>query len=135
VSASGESLVFELTVTDQAGLRARDTCIVNVIANDRPPVAQAGLSRTVLAGSEVMLDGSGSTDTDSGIASYRWKQVSGKPVLLSAPAGMKTAFIAPDIESVEENLVFELTVTNMAGLQDKSKVVVTVVPAAGGSGK
>ena len=135
VGAAGESLVFELTVTDQAGLRARDTCIVSVITNDKPPVALAGTSRTVFAGSEVLLDGSGSTDTDNGIATYRWRQVSGKPVLLSAPAGMKTAFIAPDIDSVKEDLVFELTVTDTAGLHDKNKVVITVVPAAGGAGK
>ena len=130
VSAAGEAVVFELTVTDQSGLRARDTCIVNVITNDRPPIAQAGLSRTVPAGSEVLLDGSGSTDTDNGIAAYRWRQVSGKPVVLSAPQGMKTAFIAPDVDSLKEDLVFELTVTDTPGLQDKSKVVITVVPVS-----
>ena len=135
VGAAGESLVLELTVTDQAGLRARDTCIVNVISNDKPPVANAGLSRTVPAASEVLLDGSGSTDTDNGIASYRWRQISGKPVVLAAPTGMKTAFVAPDIDSVKEGLVFELTVTDTAGLRDKSKVVITVVPATGGAGK
>jgi hypothetical protein len=89
------------------------------------------LSRTVPAGSEVLLDGSGSTDTDNGIAAYRWRQISGKPVVLSAPQGMKTAFIAPDIDSLKEDLVFELTVTDTPGLQDKSKVAITVVPATG----
>ena len=113
------------------GLRARDTCIVNVIANDKPPVAVAGLSRTVPAGGEVLLDGSGSTDTDNGIAAYRWKQVSGKPVVLSAPTGIKTVFMAPEIDSVKEDLVFELTVTDAAGLQDKSKVLIAVVPGSG----
>ena len=106
--AAGESLVFELTVTDQAGLRSRDTCIVNVISNDKPPIAQAGTNRTVFAGSEVLLDGSGSTDPDDGIASYRWRQVSGKPVVLSAPAGMKTTFVAPDIDSVNGRSGFRI---------------------------
>ena len=137
VDAAGECLIFELTVTDKAGLRSRDTCIVNVISNDRPPTALAGANRTVSAGSEALLDGSGSTDTDNGIASYRWRQLSGKPVLLSAPTGMKTTFISPDIDSVKEDLVFELTVTDTAGLQDKSKVVISIVPvsSAGGAGK
>ena len=135
VSASGEALVFELTVTDGNGLRARDTCIVNVITNDKPPVANAGASKTVLAGSEVLLDGSASMDTDNGIASYRWRQLSGKPVVLSTPAGMRTGFTAPEIDSVKEDMVFELTVTDGAGLQDKGKVVITVVPVSGGNAR
>lgn len=131
VDAAGEAVVFELTVTDQAGLRSRDTCIVNVISNDNPPIAQAGVNGTVFSGSQVLLDGSGSADPDSGIASYRWRQVSGKPVVLSDPTGVKATFIAPDIDSAKEDLVFELIVTDNAGLQDKSKVVITVSSAGG----
>ena len=130
--AGGEALVFELTVTDQAGLRSRDTCIVNVLSNENPPTAHAGTNRTVFAGSGVLLDGSGSTDPGEGIVSYGWRQVSGKPVVLSAPTGEKTTFIAPDVESLEEELVFELTVADATGLEDKSKVVITVAPHSAG---
>jgi hypothetical protein len=124
---AGQSLVFELSVSDQAGLRSRDTCIVNVIANAEPPAAQAGASRTVVSGRAVVLDGSGSTDS-GGIASFRWRQLSGQPVVLSDPAGIKTAFTAPAIDLPREDLVFELTVCGVSGLQDKGKVVITVVP-------
>jgi hypothetical protein len=127
VVASGESLAFELTVTDQAGLRSRDTCIVNVVSNNLPPKAEAGSNQTVSPGSRVVLDGSGSSDEDGGILSYSWKQISGVPVTLSDPAAIKPVFIAPiPAGGTTEELAFELTVTNAAGLQDKAKVVIAV---------
>ena len=129
-NTSGESLVFELTVTDQAGLRSRDTCIVNVVADGLPPIAQAGPNQTVSPGRRVFLDGTGSTDKDDSIVSYSWRQISGQPVTLSNPTAIKPAFVAPVIDASSENLVFELTVTNSSGLRDKAKVVITVINGA-----
>jgi hypothetical protein len=129
--ASGEALAFELTVTDAAGLRSRDTCIVNVVSNDLPPAAKAGPNRTVSPGGKVVLDGSGSTDETGGRLSYGWKQIAGPPVKLSDPAAVKPSFLAPTVDAPAEDLVFELTVASSAGLQDKAKTVVTfasVVP-------
>ena len=51
------------------------------------PVADAGPDQAVKSGSIVTLNGSNSTDTVSGIASYKWTQVSGPPVKLSKPIG------------------------------------------------
>jgi hypothetical protein len=124
--AGGEALVFELTVKDGAGLRSRNTCIVNVVSDSLPPVAKAGPSRAVKAGSKVVLDGSGSMDESGGTLTFSWRQVLGRPVTLSDPAAVKPVFTAPTGGTTEE-LVFELTVTNSAGLQDKAEVVVTVV--------
>jgi hypothetical protein len=126
VDTFGTSLVFELTVTDQAGLRARDTCIVNVVSDSRPPKAQAGPNQTVSPGSRVVLDGSSSTDEEGGIVSYTWRQIAGPPITLSDPTAIKPEFSAPVIDAPED-LVFELTVTDPGGLQDKAKVVITVV--------
>jgi hypothetical protein len=129
--AAGEALAFELTVTDAAGLRSRDTCIVNVVSNDLPPAAKAGPNRTVSPGGKVVLDGSGSTDETGGRLSYGWKQIAGPPVKLSDPAAVKPSFLAPTVDAPAEDLVFELTVASSAGLQDKAKTVVTfasVVP-------
>jgi hypothetical protein len=126
VYTAGESLVFELTVTDSTGLRSRDTCIVNVISNSIPPKAQAGLNQTVSPGSRVVLDGSCSTD-EEGAVSYSWKQIAGPPVTLSDPMAVKPMFMAPVIDVPSEKLVFELTVTNSAALRDKARVVITVV--------
>jgi hypothetical protein len=126
-AASGESLTFELTVTDSVGLRSRDTCIVNVVSNGVPPKAKAGSNRTVSPGSRVVLDGSGTTDEDGGILSYAWKQIAGVPVTLSDPTAVKPVFVAPTpAGGTTEEPAFELTVTNAAGLQDKAKVVIAV---------
>jgi hypothetical protein len=128
--AAGESLVFELSVTDEAGLRSRDTCIVNVVSGNRPPTAQAGPDRTVSPGDTVTLDGTASTDEDGGIASFVWRQIAGPPVTLSDSTAAKPTFPAPDINAPTEDLVFELTVTDSGGLRDKAKVVITVVGGA-----
>ncbi|SPF40756.1 hypothetical protein SBDP1_310034 [Syntrophobacter sp. SbD1] len=39
------------------------------------------------------------------------------------PAAIKPVFVAPGIDAGAEDLVFELTVTDSGGLQDKAKVV------------
>ncbi|MGA2404984.1 MAG: Ser-Thr-rich GPI-anchored membrane family protein [Syntrophobacteraceae bacterium] len=129
---AGESLTFELTVTDQGGLRSRDTCIVNVMSINKPPTAQAGPNQSVRPGTTVTLDGSGSMDEDSDVVLYRWAQTVGSPVALSDPTVVNPTFVAPDIEAQSEVLVFQLTVADARGLQNKDKVVVTVT--GGGSG-
>jgi hypothetical protein len=126
VDSSGKALVFELTVTDQAGLRSRARCIVNVTADKKPPVAHAGISQTVMPGSTVVLDGSGSTDYGDGIAAFSWRQTAGPPVTLSNPAAVKPTFTAPVIDGASEELVFELTVTDAGGLAGQCKAVVSV---------
>jgi hypothetical protein len=122
LTASG-SLVFELTVTDNAGLRSRAQCIVNVKAANDAPVTDAGTDRTVTPGTVVALDGSGSKQTDGRIASLQWTQIFGSPVILSDPTSIKPVFTAPQATS---KLVFQLTVTDEAGLQSKANVAVLV---------
>jgi len=128
VSATGQSLVFELTVTDQAGLRARDTCVVSIISQNRPPIADAGPSQTILPGARVVLNGTRSYDEDGAIMFYRWKQLSGKPVTLSDPTAATPSFKAPLSETgCEENtLVFQLIVTDSMGLEGSSKTTIHV---------
>ena len=125
----GDVLLFELIVTDQGGLRARDTCIVNVTGTSQPPVANAGGNLAVRPGSRVMLDGSRSCDPDGMIVSYRWTQLTGQPVTLSDPEAMRPSFILPSNSDIGNELVFQLTVTDNAGLQDKSRVAATIVEA------
>ncbi|MBI5446702.1 MAG: peptidase M36, partial [Deltaproteobacteria bacterium] len=82
---SSGALTFNLTVTDNGGLIATDTTVVNVVAGELPPVASATAPAEAVAGGQVVLDGSAS----SGAASYQWKQRSGPPVTLSNPADPK----------------------------------------------
>jgi hypothetical protein len=76
-----------------------------------PLVAHAGGNQQVVAGTEVILDGSNSTGP---IASYSWEQLSGTDVDLVLVDGKPESvkFNAPDIN---EKLVFQLTIKGPDG--------------------
>jgi len=120
------SLTFQLTVEDFGGLRSTDTCVVNVSWTNIPPTADAGPDQTVDKGVTVTLDGSNSSDPDDGIASVRWKQLSGIPVVFSNPTALKPAFVVPDGIAEGESLTFQLTVTDIGGLASQDTSVVTI---------
>jgi predicted RNA-binding protein with TRAM domain len=126
VGPSGESLTFQLTVTDSGGLQSTDTCIVNVSWINLPPTADAGLDQTANEGDAVTLDGSNSTDLDDGIASYLWNQTGGTPVTLSSSTAVQPTFTAPDVAPSGESLTFQLTATDSGGLQSTDTCIVTV---------
>ena len=126
VDLNGAALVFELTVTDFAGAVATDSCIVNVTWVNKPPTADAGVDQTVNEGSQVVLDASNSTDSDDGIASYGWKQVSGPIAILSDANSAAPIFVAPDAGSAGASLAFEVTVTDTGGLQDTATCLINV---------
>ena len=123
----GESLRFRLIVTDNGGLKALDTCIVNVSEGNTPPTAVAGSDQTVEEGSTVTLNGADSFDTDDGIFSYRWTQVKGTPVTFSDPTSPTPTFMTPPVYTDGEELVFMLIVTDAGGLRssDRASVMVT----------
>ena len=127
VDSSGAALVFELTVTDYAGETSTDSCIVNVTWANMPPIADAGVDKTVEEGSQVVLDAFNSTDADDGIASYGWKQISGPVVTLSGANSDTPSFIAPYVGSAGgASLAFEATVTDAGGLQDTATCLINV---------
>ena len=126
VESSGESLTFELLVTDNGGLQSFDTCIVNVSWVNTPPVSDAGVGQTVGEGTVVTLDGSQSSDSDDGIISYLWEQVTGIPISLSDPTGVRPSFISPDVGPDGSTLNFQLTVTDDGGLQSTDTCIVNV---------
>ena len=130
VASEEASLVFELTVTDYNGLKATDSCIVNVSWVNKPPRANAGPDQAAYETDTVTLDGSASTD-DETIVSYQWKQTLGTPVVLSNPNGPATQFTAPSISAASETLTFTLTVTDAGTLQSEDTCQVTVHKKSG----
>lgn len=126
VNVEGAALVFRLTVTDVSGLKAQDTSIVNVTWVNLPPNAETGPDMTVNEGQIVTLDGSSSSDPDDGIASYRWVQISGQPIKLSAYDAIRPSFTAPDVDPQGAALRFELTVTDRGGLKATSQCIVNI---------
>ena len=126
VGPGGQALTFQLQVTDDGGLQASDTCIVNVSWVNLPPTASAGPDQTVSEGSTVSLNGSNSDDLDDGIASYQWTQTGGTPVTLSNPSTVIPLFTAPLVGAGGDSLTFQLTVTDSDGLQDTDTCIVNV---------
>ncbi len=131
VGPGGQSLTFELTVTDDGGLQAIDTCIVNVSWVNATPTADASADQTgansVEEGSTVTLDGSASSDPDDGIASYLWEQTGGNTtVTLSDPNAVKPTFVTPIVDATALTLTFRLTVTDAGGLQATDHVAVEI---------
>ncbi len=92
-------------------------------------IADAGPDQTVDLGATVQLDGSGSSANDgSPIDNYQWTQTSGPTVTLDDPTSASPSFTAPQTE-VQENIIFELVVTNENGVESQpDSVAITVNP-------
>jgi hypothetical protein len=119
---------FELKVTDNDGLSAKDTVQVTVNKPvNQPPVADAGPDQDILLPTNIVnLDGSASSDPDNNIISYQWKKIAGP----SSFAIVNTNTAQTQVTNlIEGNYLFELTVTDTKGLFDKDTVQVKVYPA------
>lgn len=120
---------FDLTVTDNQRAHSIDRVAVYVQKVPPPnvsPVAQAGPDQTIKQKTTMTLNGSGSSDPDGNIASYRWRQITGNTVILKNTTSAQATFTAPSTNN-PINLTFELTVTDNGGVTATDQVVVTVV--------
>jgi hypothetical protein len=128
VGVSGESLIFQLTVTDNGYQQSTDTCIVNVTWINEPPTANAGFDQTANEGVTVTLDASNSMDLDDGIASYQWIQLGNNTrVRLSSDTAEQPTFTAPNVGGISgEALTFQLTVTDNGNLISTDTCIVNV---------
>ncbi len=89
------------------------------------PIANAGSPQTVIQGSLVTLDGTGSFSPNGGtIVSHSWVQTSGTQVSLTGANTATPTFTAP---TVATSLVFSLSVTGSTGaVSSPATVSVTV---------
>jgi nucleoside 2-deoxyribosyltransferase len=101
---------------------------LRVSTSNAPPVADAGPNKTVDEGSAVTLNGSNSFDPDFGDSiTYQWIQTGGNPTVTLNGANTATpSFTAPNVGPGGTSLTFELTVTDLAGLEDSDTTVVNV---------
>jgi len=122
---------FELTVTDNSNASARSTMQVTVhAAPNQAPTANAGPDLQVsLPTDTATLNGTGSSDPDGTISSYKWTKISG--------AGQSTVLAPSKSQTLISNLTegiyqFELTVIDNAGMiaKDTVEVIVLAVPTA-----
>lgn len=126
-TSAGVTLVFSLVVSDGTHSSAADQVQVTVRRLNLAPVAVAGADRTVLAGQQFTLDGSGSSDGNSDALSYSWVQTAGVPVSLGTPSLASFSLQAPLVASVQV-LTFELTVSDGNGASAVDAVAITVLP-------
>jgi hypothetical protein len=132
------TLIYRLTVEDNAGASATDT--ITILVDPDPalnddPVGNAGTNQTVASNAQVTLDASGSSDADGTVQSYSWQPDPGNSLAVSIvdTSAALTSFIAPNI-GVPTDLRFLLIVTDNEGATSTpASVVVTVVVPTGGN--
>jgi chitodextrinase len=108
-----------LTVTDDDGAEASDVALLT--ATNRPPIADAGRDRVVVAGTSVVLDGRESVDLDGTITAYAWTFGDG---------GAATGALAQRTYAGPGTYTARLTVTDDAGGTATDTAVIMVTPKA-----
>src|SRR5262249_25215532 len=98
--------VAQLIVND--GLVDSAPATVTITTLNSPPVANAGPPQTLLAGGQVSLNGSGSTDVDGDKLTFRWAII-GRPAnstsTLSDPTSVAPTFLADQLGTYVVQLI------------------------------
>jgi K319L-like, PKD domain len=122
---SAGTYVFQLQVTNDAGLSATDEVSITVIAESASaPVANAGADQIIqLPESFFVLSGSGTTEKGN-ITDYAWTQVSGPNTSAINNASSATTSVTGFVAGTYS---FQLEVTNSFGLTAKDTVIINVI--------
>ena len=125
-AAIGEKAAGDLKDdTPESELRGPEPPGDNATGQNIEPVADGGDDQTVLANTEVTLDGSKSIDTDGTLVSYKWKQTGGPEVHIKDSNKAMASFNAPSV-SEDSKLAFKLTVKDDQGAPKSDKVSIKV---------
>ncbi|MEJ8562106.1 HYR domain-containing protein [Yoonia sp. GPGPB17] len=130
-SSSAVTHIFELVVTDDDGESSvADSVTITITPPpNTAPTANAGTDQTIPSGSLVTLDGSASSDPDTGqTLTYSWMQVGSPAVSLSDPTADMPTFTAPTLNlgDADVGLTFSLTVSDGITSSVAATVTVTV---------
>ncbi|MCW8956660.1 MAG: hypothetical protein OQL09_07240 [Gammaproteobacteria bacterium] len=117
-----DSLLFQITVTDNDGQTATDTILITV---NQPPTVSAGSDQIVNEGNVVSLSAIADDGAENAV-SYQWTQVSGPTVAITGGTTANASFTAPLIATEFELLQFNITVTDNNGATATDTVSITV---------
>jgi hypothetical protein len=110
VPASGDTLTFQLTVSD-GSLTSTSLVNVTIAKMQQAPVAIAKVvNASVPAGALVVLDGSDSYDPDNDPLTYQWTQIAGPVVTIHDATSQTASFTAPFVGFSGQTFVFTLVV-------------------------
>ncbi|MGD8642514.1 MAG: PKD domain-containing protein, partial [Gammaproteobacteria bacterium] len=125
---TASTVTVQLDVTDSNGATASDRIAINILPSNNAPVANAGPDRTVVVGSLVVIEGSG-TDSDGTVNGYQWSQLAGSSVnvTLNNANTAAVSFNAPTV-TANTTITLRLTVTDNDGATDFDDVNVTITP-------
>ncbi len=128
--AEGDVVTEVFTAVSAADPSVEQEVTITITGANDAPTADAGLMQTVTQGITVTLDGSGSSDPDTGdmIDAYAWTQSSTPTVTLDATIEMPT-FTAPAVTSPTD-LGFSLVVNDGDTDSAPDPVTITVNPAS-----
>jgi len=112
VGPAGDTIVFDLTVTDPHTLTGSDSVSIHVSNVNQIPVANAGLDQTVDENTLISLNGTGSDDPDMDTLSFTWTQTAGPSVTLTGGTTANPTFTAPLVVGGGTTLTFQLVVSD-----------------------
>jgi len=98
--------------------------------NNHAPEATAGDDQSVSAGSTILLDGTGSSDSDGDRLSYSWELVSGDIDIVFTPNQISSIVESETPADIEEQTTVTIRLTVSDGsAYDTDEIRVTIVPA------
>lgn len=115
--------LFQLEVTDNAGLKGRDTIRVRVNPNQAPVIVMAEALQVNLPADTVTLDGSKSYDPDGRIRLFQWKMLNGPNTPVFQDNNKATTRVSGLTAGV---YTFELLVRDNGNITVRKTVTVTV---------
>jgi MYXO-CTERM domain-containing protein len=136
--SSNTNVTLRLTVDDGRGGTDTDDVVVTILdsaTGNNPPNADAGIDAYAAYGATVNLDGGASSDPENDTLTFNWAQINGATAItLNSPNTATPSFTAPSVDDV---LVFMVTVDDGNGNQDTDTVTITVnatgtAPSGGG---
>jgi hypothetical protein len=126
VGSTGETLTFELTVSDGTD-SSTDTVSIIVENINHAPIADAGSDQTKNEESMVTLDGSNSSDPDNDLLTYQWTQTEGPSVALDLSDPIYPTFTAPQVSESGVILTFELIVNDGELPSEPDRVTINIL--------